>query len=800
MKQLKLNTFVILFLFIAALDTGLNFAQSKNITQFQYINPLPNSNYAPVKSTIIIRKGPAINENSIKSNLIYVYGSTSGQHKGQFKLSTDLKTLIFKPDEPFATNENVTIKLSQGLMTQSRINIGSLIFEFHTSNNINTLHPDEEGNYKVNSDSIQFKINKKLANSMLAGLPTLIVNKINNPAPGYLFLGLKPYLIIVDNQGTPIFYRNINGGMYDFKLQPNGVLTYFLYPKAYYELDSSYNIIHQYTASDGYTTNEHELRILPNGYYYLFGRRNVTMDMSKIVSGGNPNATIIDGALQEFDSTGNLIFEWDALAHYKITDVDNHVNLTQSTIDFAHFNAVDFDTDGNPLISARNLDEITKVNKNTGDIIWRWGGKNNQFKFINDTLGFSRQHDIRLFSNGNFSIFDNGVYHSIPVTSAVEYKLDEADKTATLVSRYYHSPEIFAQDEGSVQELPNGDRLISWGPVYAPAITEIHSDNSVAYELSYGSFQNKYRAFRFQWETNLFSTNKDSINFGKISDTDSSMQELTIYNPQDSSLVFNQFYCEDSSFVVLNSVPLTIPNKDSAKINIKFKPKQRGIFSDKLNIRIIQSNEMIARQVMLKGRTISLINPITTPTNLTAYSVGSDSVRLTWKDNSDNETGFVIERKQGDSLSTNTFDVLDTVASNDTVYFDRTVQDSITYTYRIFAINNDTLSGFSNITSIEVITAIKKLAELPKEFMLYQNYPNPFNPTTVIQYQIPHTAFVTLKVYNILGKVVATLVNEKESPGTYSVDFNAMNLGNGVYFYQLKADNFISAKKMVLLK
>ena len=502
MKKFNIIISIIHILSFLVFSSSLNFAQPKNISQFQYINPLPNSNYASIKSTIIIRKGPAINGNSISSALIYVYGSKSGQHSGQIKLSTDLRTLIFEPDEPFTTDENVTVKLSQGLITQNGTNVGSLIFEFHTSKNINTLQADESENTQASSDSIQLNISKKSANSLLASLPTMIVNKINSPAPGYLFLGLKPYLMIVDNEGTPIFYRNINGGMYDFKLQPNGELTYFLYPKAYYALDSSYNIIHQYTTSDGYTTNEHELRILPNGNYYLFGRRNVTMNMDTIVTGGNPNATIIDGALQEFDSTGNLIFEWDALAHYKITDVDNHIDLTQATIDFAHFNAIAFDTDGNPIVSARNLDEITKIDRNTGNIIWRWGGKNNQFKFINDTLGFSRQHDIRLFSNGNFSIFDNGVYHSTPVTSAAEFKLDEVNKTATLVSRYYHNPEIFAVDEGSVQELPNGDRFISWGPVWKPAVTEIHSDNSVAYELSYSSFQNKYRAFRFQWETN----------------------------------------------------------------------------------------------------------------------------------------------------------------------------------------------------------------------------------------------------------------------------------------------------------
>jgi len=99
----------------------------------------------------------------------------------------------------------------------------------------------------------------------------------------------------------------------------------------------------------------------------------------------------------------------------------------------------------------KNLDEITKVDHNTGNIIWRLGGKNNQFTFANDNLGFSRQHDIRRFSNGDISLFDNGEYHPVQVSSAVEYKLDEVNKSANLVRRIYHN-NIYTVTEGSVEE------------------------------------------------------------------------------------------------------------------------------------------------------------------------------------------------------------------------------------------------------------------------------------------------------------------------------------------------------------
>ena len=88
----------------------------------------------------------------------------------------------------------------------------------------------------------------------------------------------------------------------------------------------------------------------------------------------------------------------------------------------------------------------------------------------------------------------------------------------------------------------------------------------------------------------------------------------------------------------------------------------------------------------------------------------------------------------------------------------------------------------------------------PSVFSLEQNYPNPFNPTTTIKYSIPTSEFVTLKVYNLFGKEVSTLVNENKQAGIYSVEFNAANYPSGVYFYKLQAGNFIETKKMLLLK
>jgi hypothetical protein len=90
--------------------------------------------------------------------------------------------------------------------------------------------------------------------------------------------------------------------------------------------------------------------------------------------------------------------------------------------------------------------------------------------------------------------------------------------------------------------------------------------------------------------------------------------------------------------------------------------------------------------------------------------------------------------------------------------------------------------------------------KLPEEFSLEQNYPNPFNPVTTINYQLPTESHVMLKVFDVLGHEVAMLVNGVEEPGYKSVIFNANNLASGVYYYRLKAGNYLETKKVLLLR
>jgi hypothetical protein len=102
--------------------------------------------------------------------------------------------------------------------------------------------------------------------------------------------------------------------------------------------------------------------------------------------------------------------------------------------------------------------------------------------------------------------------------------------------------------------------------------------------------------------------------------------------------------------------------------------------------------------------------------------------------------------------------------------------------------------------SLQVVVDVEDEINIPIEFALEQNYPNPFNPSTKIKYSVPQSSYVLIKVFDILGNEIETLVNEEKQSGTYGLTWSAANLPSGVYFYQLRAGDFIQTKKMVLMK
>lgn len=189
------------------------------------------------------------------------------------------------------------------------------------------------------------------------------------------------------------------------------------------------------------------------------------------------------------------------------------------------------------------------------------------------------------------------------------------------------------------------------------------------------------------------------------------------------------------------------------------------------------------------------------PVELTTFSAdcSGSSISLNWTTATEvNCYGFEIEKALAGSETA----VLEWIkvgfvegAGNSNKVRNYSFQDSPLdgkYQYRLKIVDIDGKYEYSQLVEISV--------DKPLEYTLNQNFPNPFNPTTKISYSIPQASLVVLKVYNLLGQEVATLVNEQKPAGNYEVKFDASSLASGVYVYRLNAGDFTASQKMLLLK
>ncbi len=191
-------------------------------------------------------------------------------------------------------------------------------------------------------------------------------------------------------------------------------------------------------------------------------------------------------------------------------------------------------------------------------------------------------------------------------------------------------------------------------------------------------------------------------------------------------------------------------------------------------------------------------NNTSTPVELVSFSgkFDGDSINLKWNTATEvRNYGFDIEK----SLNNITWSKIGFVNGNGNSnsphnysFTDDNITSTGSFYYRLKQIDDDGSFVYSNVVSININT--------PGQYTLNQNYPNPFNPETNIKYSIPAGGFVSLKVFDILGREVAALVNENEGAGIYSVKFDGSKLPSGLYVYQLKVNNFISSRKLILMK
>jgi hypothetical protein len=325
-----------------------------------------------------------------------------------------------------------------------------------------------------------------------------IVKRTRFTSAGYIFIAPKKEVeqagpLIFDNSGRLIWFAPLGTRpATDFRVQRyrgKPVLTWWRGRSeggeelAHWNIyDTSYRLIKRVYPKKGLPADIHEFNITPRdtALYTMY---------HKLTLKGRP---ILEGVIQEVEiRTGRLLFEWHSLDHVALAESYYKLPKNPSfSFDYFHINSIEVDTDGNLLVSARNTHTIYKINKKTGNVMWRLGGRRSDFTFPRE-VRFAWQHDARRQPDGTLTLFDN--------EAAPKVRSQSRGLVARLVHTYAHEPPILAVDQANMQRLPNGHLLIGWG--HEPFITEFGPHGRTLFDAKFGRPNgiDSYRAYRFRW-------------------------------------------------------------------------------------------------------------------------------------------------------------------------------------------------------------------------------------------------------------------------------------------------------------
>ena len=339
-------------------------------------------------------------------------------------------------------------------------------------------------------------------------------------SPGYIFLAPKKDPdetgpgqdgpMIVDNDGQPVWFRPAPPGepdTMDFKAQSyrgRPVLTWWegvhegYGDGEYVVFDESYREVARVRAGNGYPGDHHEFHLTPRGTALVTIYAERPMDLSP--HGGPRDGIALDGIVQEIDvASGEVLFEWHSLEHVDVGEsFYTPPNDSTNRFDYFHINSVEEDGDDHLLVSARRTSAVYRIDRRTGEVDWRLGGKRSDFE-MGEGAGFAYQHDARRHPDGTITLFDNyGPKNAEDRSRAVVLAVDEEAMTARLVREYF-APEgmPIADTQGNVQVLPNGNVFVGWGS--EPYYSEFTKDGRLLYHAAFAPWGESYRAFRLPW-------------------------------------------------------------------------------------------------------------------------------------------------------------------------------------------------------------------------------------------------------------------------------------------------------------
>jgi Arylsulfotransferase (ASST) len=333
-------------------------------------------------------------------------------------------------------------------------------------------------------------------------------------AEGYTFLGptsgggAQSGALIVDATGAPVWFRPVAAGKWvsNFRVQQykgKPVLTWWegrVLPPGYGQgvgviADSSYREIARVRAANGHQIDLHEFVLTPQGTA-LFTCFPPTVPADLTGLGGARDGRILESIIQEVDvQTGRLVLEWRSTEHVPV--LESYLPIG-GVYDYIHANSIDITPDGRLLVSARHTCALYKLERRTGRVIWRMGGKRSDFAMGRGTQ-FAWQHDARLVGNGMISLFDDGAgpRQTQSHSRGVILHFDHARRSVRLVRSYHHPNPLLAFAMGNMQALPDGNVLIDWGNV--PVISEFAPNGTLLTDLHLPWSNASYRGYRQPW-------------------------------------------------------------------------------------------------------------------------------------------------------------------------------------------------------------------------------------------------------------------------------------------------------------
>jgi hypothetical protein len=344
-------------------------------------------------------------------------------------------------------------------------------------------------------------------------IPGLAVD-VSRPgtAPGLIFISpfgpeyAQDGALITDSTGQPVWeYPVANEEIYNFNVQTyqgrpaltwwQGHLSGGHGVGGYVIANQAYEPIAHVRPGNGLEADLHEFFLTDRGTALVTSYITTHVDLTSV--GGAKSGAIEDAVFQEVDlATGRVLLEWHSLDHIPLSESQWPVS-TDWPWDYVHLNAVCVDTDGQLLVSSRNTHTVYKVDRSSGEIIWRLGGRRSDFT-MGPGASFAWQHDARRQADGTLTLFDNeGSPGAGPQSRAVVLTIDEQRRTAQLKRQFLHPQALQASSLGSVQILPNGNVFVGWGA--EPFVSEFSPSGELLFDARLGSGYQTYRAFRMPW-------------------------------------------------------------------------------------------------------------------------------------------------------------------------------------------------------------------------------------------------------------------------------------------------------------